>query len=63
MNIKIAYDQFENEYIAFVSGLPTISGYGATEKEAILDLLYTVKEEKGFNHRVIQTLIDKIEND
>jgi hypothetical protein len=63
MNIKIVYDQYENEYIAFVDGIPAMAGYGTTEKEAILDFLYKAKEEEGFNHRVIQTLIDKIEND
>lgn len=62
MQVKIAYDFDDQEYIAFVDNIPRISGYGITEKNAILDLLQHAKLEEGFNHSVIEELINKIEN-
>lgn len=63
MQVKIAYDFEEKEYIAFVDKIPAIAGYGATEKDAILDLLKQAEQEKGFNHSTIRLLIEKIENE
>ena len=63
MNIKVAYDYDENEYICFVDKYASISGYGSTEKEAILDLLYKALNENGWNHDTIKQLIQKIENE
>lgn len=63
MKIKIAYDFEDNEYIAFVDMIPQIAGYGLSEKDAILNLLKHAETEKGFNHKVIRMLIQKIENE
>lgn len=63
MKVKIAYDFDENEYIAFVDKIPAISGYGETERLAVLDLLHQALKEDGWEHDVIRNLIDKIENE
>lgn len=62
MKVKIAYDFEEKEYIAFLDGIARISGYGFSEKEALLNLLHQAEKEEGFNHKVIEMLIEKIEN-
>lgn len=62
MQVKVAYDFDEKEYIAFVDKIPAIAGYGPTEKEAVLSLLYQAEKEDGFNHDIIRSLINKIEN-
>jgi predicted RNase H-like HicB family nuclease len=63
MRVKVAYDFEDNEYIAFVDKIPNISGFGPSEKDAILNLLYQAKEEDGFNKEVIIQLIEKMENE
>lgn len=63
MQVKIAYDFDDQEYIAFVDSYAQISGYGSTEKKAILDLLNQAYKEDGFNHKVIEELIEKLENE
>jgi len=63
VKIKIAYDFDENEYIAFVDKYPQICGISSTEKGAILSLLYQAQKEDGWNHKVINALIEKIENE
>lgn len=63
MKVKIGYDFEEHEYIAFVDKIPNISGYGVTEKEAIVNLLEQAKKEEGFNHDVITRLIEIINNE
>ena len=63
MNVKIIYDQDENEFIAFVPGIVGITGFGETEEQSILSFLYQCKNETIFNQKIINTLISKIENE
>lgn len=63
MKVQIAYDFDEREYIAFVDKLPAVAGYGTTEREAVLNLLYQALEEDGWHHDVIRDLIYRIEHE
>jgi hypothetical protein len=60
MNVKIIYNQFDNEYVAFVQGINLISGYGLTEKEAVIDFLTQCVDNPLFNQSVVQQLLKKI---
>ena len=61
MQVKVAYDFDDDEYIAFVDKLPMISGFGNSEEAAILHLLRQALNEDGFDKHVIKLLIEKIE--
>lgn len=56
MNVKIVFDSYENEYIAFIPGTK-FQGYGLTEKEAVIDFLNQCVDNPIFNQSVIRTLL------
>lgn len=60
MNVKIVYDSYENEYIAFVPNINNFQGYGQTEKEAVIDFLNQCVDNPNFNQDVVRTLLLKI---
>jgi hypothetical protein len=61
MQVKIVYDPYEYEYIAFIEGITSISGYGQTEKEAIVDFLHQCEKNPKFHQSTIQLLLSKIQ--
>ena len=61
MQVKIVYDPFESEYIAFIENVASFSGYGKTEKEAIIDFLRQCENNPNFNQSVIKSLLSNIQ--
>jgi len=61
MKVKIVYDPFECEYIAFIESLASFSGYGKTEKEAIIDFLHQCENNPNFNKPIIKSLLNNIQ--
>jgi hypothetical protein len=59
MNVKIIFDVEENEYIAFIDGISSINGYGATEKDAIIDFLRQCEDNPSFNQTIVKLLLDQ----
>lgn len=59
MNVKIVFDPYEKEYIAFVEGCK-FAGYGTTEELAVVHFLRKCEGNSKFNQTVVSNLLLKL---
>lgn len=61
MQVKIIFDIEENQYICFVSGINSVTGFGDTEADAVHDFLKQCENHKLYNQKVINQLLQQFQ--